>query len=192
MYDFIMRNFAMHITLDREESAKVQAALQYKAIKKNEVLLRSGEICRSIYFVDKGCVRIFNTDDKGDDHIISFCPENWWAADIAGFASQSPAFYAMNALEDTELYGIEYSALEQLYVEVPKLERFFRILTQNGFHLYQLRITGNLSKTAEERYSQFQRQYPGLEQRISQKHIASYLGITPVFLSRIRKRKFRA
>lgn len=191
MYDLLMQNFAMHILLDKEEADHVQSVLQHRLIKKNTLLLKSGEICRSICFVNKGCLRIFNTDDNGDEHNISFCPENWWAVDISSFSQQSPAFYALGVLEDTEVFSLGYDTLEKLYISIPKLERFFRILTQNGFHLYQLRITANLSKTAEERYAEFQELYPGLEQRISQKHIASYLGITPVFLSKIRKRKFR-
>ena len=192
MYDRIMRNFAMHISLNAEEADHIQSALQHKVIKKNDVLLDSGEICRNIYFVNKGCLRIFNTDDNGDDHIISFCPEYWWAVDISSFAEQEPAYYAIDALENTAIFYLDHSVLEQLYIDIPKLERFFRILTQNGFNLYQRRITSSLSKTAEERYAQFQQQYAGLEQRIAQKHIASYLGITPVFLSKIRKRKFGA
>ncbi len=188
MYDLILANFAMHISLDAVETAHVLSQLQHKMVKKNATLLSSGEICKAIYFVNKGCLRIFNIDKEGEEHIISFCPENWWAVDISSFSGQIPAFYTISALEDTEVFYLSYTALEQLYLQVPKFERFFRILTQNGFNLYQRRITSNLSKTAEERYTQFQKQYPKLEQRIAQKHIASYIGITPVFLSIIRKR----
>ncbi|MFT3935683.1 MAG: Crp/Fnr family transcriptional regulator [Chitinophagaceae bacterium] len=190
MYQLLMHNFAMHISLDKEEAEHIQSLLQHKLIKKNTVLLKSDEICRCIWFVNKGCLRIFNTDDNGDEHNISFFPENWWAVDISSFSQQSPAFYTIAALEDTEVFYFDYNTLEKLYVAIPKLERFFRILTQNGFHLYQLRLTSNLSKTGEEKYAEFEKQYPGLEQRISQKHIASYLGITPVFLSKIRKKMF--
>ncbi|MDN3582161.1 Crp/Fnr family transcriptional regulator [Mucilaginibacter flavus] len=189
MFDVILANFAMHISLNAAETAHVKSLLQHKAVKKNTVLLHSGDICRNIYFVNKGCLRIFNTDSNGEEHNISFCPENWWAVDISSFSGQSPAFYAIGTLEDTDVFYLSYSMLEQLYVDVPKFERFFRILTQNGFNLYQRRITSNLSKTAEERYLQFQKQYPKLEQRIAQKQIASYLGITPVFLSMIRGKK---
>jgi CRP-like cAMP-binding protein len=189
MFDVILANFAMHISLDAHETEHVKTILQHKSVKKNAVLLSYGEICRNIYFVNQGCLRIFNTDSDGEEHNISFCPENWWAVDISSFSGQSPAFYNISALEDTEVLYLSYSALERLYVEIPKFERFFRILTQNGFNLYQRRITSNLSKTAEERYLQFQKQYPKLEQRIAQKQIASYLGITPVFLSMIRGKK---
>jgi CRP-like cAMP-binding protein len=189
MHENILANFALHIQLDPVETEKVKAALQYRTVKKNEVLLNEGAICRNLYFVEQGCLRVFNTDANGDEHNILFCPENWWSADIASFSLQSPAFYSIAALEQTVVLFFSYADLEDLYETVPKMERFFRILVQNGFSLYQRRMTSSLSKTAEERYALFDSQYPGLEQRIAQKQIASYLGITPVFLSMIRGRK---
>jgi len=188
MHDLIFSNFDMHIVLSDDERGYIASKLEHKTFKKNEVVLNSGEVCRTIYFVNKGCLRIYNTDAEGQQHNILFCPENWWCVDITSFSGQSPAFYSIQALEETQVFYISYAVLEQLYIEVPKLERFFRILTQNGFNLYQRRVTSNLSKTAEERYSLFHKLYPKLEQRIAQKQIASYLGITPVFLSMIRKR----
>ena len=188
MYELIFANFALHIKLDATETEQIKARLQQKTVKKKTELLSAGQVCRNIYFVNKGCLRIFNVDIEGEEHNVSFCPENWWAVDIASFSHQTSAFYNIDALEDTEVFYLSYSVLEELYVQIPKLERFFRILTQNGFHLYQQRITSNLSKSAEERYEQFQKQYPKLEQRIAQKQIASYLGITPVFLSMIRRK----
>jgi CRP-like cAMP-binding protein len=188
MYELIFKNFAMHITLDAAETEHIKHKLQHKFIKKNTVLLSAGETCRNIYFVNKGCLRIFNIDEQGEEHNVLFYPENWWAVDITSFSEQTPAFYTISALEDTEVFYLSYNVLEQLYVDTPKLERFFRILVQNGFNLHQQRITSNLSKSAEERYALFRQQYPKLEQRIAQKQIASYLGITPVFLSMIRGR----
>jgi CRP-like cAMP-binding protein len=188
MYQLILGNFALHIQLDAAETELVTARLQRKTLKKKTVLLHTGAVCRNIYFVNKGCLRLFNTDSEGLEHNILFCPANWWAVDIASFSGQTPAFYTIGALEDTEVFYLSYTALEELYIQVPKLERFFRILIQNGFYFYQQRLTSNLSKPAEERYALFQKQYPKLEQRIAQKHIASFLGITPVFLSMIRKR----
>jgi CRP-like cAMP-binding protein len=188
MYELIFANFAMHIALDAAETELIKARLQHKTIKKNTILLNAGGVCRQICFVNKGCLRVFNTDKDGEEHNVIFCPENWWAVDMASFSGQTPAFYSIAALEDTEVLYLTFSILEQLYIEVPKLERFFRIMIQNGFNLYQYRIISNLSKSAEERYTIFQKQYPKLKQRIAQKQIASYLGITPVFLSMIRKR----
>lgn len=189
MYARILANLAMHITLEAAEAELFTAALEYKMVKKNTVLLKEGALCRNIFFVNSGCLRVYNTDSGGLEHNVLFCPENWWATDMASFSQQTPSFYTIDALEDTEVFYLSYVALEQLYVSLPKLERFFRILTQNGFYLYQRRMSDSLSKPAEERYALFQQQYPGLEQRIAQKHIASFLGITPVFLSIIRKRR---
>ncbi len=188
MHNLIFSNFALHVNLDAAEIELVKAKLQYQKVKKSKTLLHSGDVSRHVYFVDSGCLRVYNTDKEGGEHNILFCPENWWATDIAGFSAQIPAFYTISALEDTGVFYFTYQGLEQLYTEVPKMERFFRILVQNGFSLYQRRMTANLSKSAEEHYELFHRLYPGLEQRIAQKQIASYLGITPVFLSMIRKR----
>lgn len=171
MFELLLANFALHITLTAAEKAHIQSALQMATVTKNKVLLKEGGICRNIYFVNQGCVRIFHTDTQGIEHTSLFFPENWWAVDIASFSHQSPAFYSIAALEDTELYFLSYNALEKLYLEVPKLERFFRILTQNGLNLFQRRIPSALSKTAEERYQMFRKLYPGLEQRIAQNQL---------------------
>lgn len=137
--------------------------------------------------VKRGCLRLFYTDKSGEDHIIGFYPENWWTCDIVSFFTAKPAANAIQALENSEVYFISLPQLEELLQTVPKFERFFRILNQNGFELYQRRITSQLYKTAEERYLEFRKRHPGLEQRVAQKHIASYLGITPAFLSMMRK-----
>ncbi|WP_342644481.1 Crp/Fnr family transcriptional regulator [Mucilaginibacter sp. CSA2-8R] len=187
MHNLILSNFSMHITLNPHEQRQALALLQQKSVNKRTFLLQPGEVNRQIYFVTKGCLRMFYTDQAGQQHNICFYPENWWACDIVSFFKEKPAINAIQALEDTEVSYFTLSRLEELFANVPKFERFFRILTQNGFELYQRRITANLSKNAEERYRQFRKQYPGLEQRIAQKQIAAYLGITPTFLSLLRK-----
>ena len=189
MHKLILSNFALHITLSPDEQEKVLALLKLKTIKKRSFLLHTGEINKHIYFVKRGCLRMFYADLEGTEHNICFYPENWWACDIVSFFKQKAAVNNIQALEDTEVYYMSLTRLEQLFLEVPKFERFFRILTQNGFDLYQKRITSNLSQTAEERYLEFRKIYPRLESRIAQKHIATYLGITPAFLSMMRKDK---
>ena len=189
MHELILSNFAMHIALAPAEQEQALALLQQKAIAKRAFLLRPGEINRHIYFVNKGCLRMFYADKDGQEHNICFYPENWWACDIVSFFKTKPAINAIQALEDSEVFYFSLPRLEELFAGIPKFERFFRILTQNGFELYQRRIPSNLSKTAEERYLEFRRRYPGLEQRIAQKQIAIYLGITPAFLSMMRKEK---
>jgi len=189
MQRLILSNFAMHIALSSDEREEVLTFFQQKMVAKRTFLLQPGKIDRYIYFVTRGCLRMFYTDNEGIDHNICFYPENWWACDIVSFFKEKPAVNTIQALEDSEVYYMSLSRLEELFLKIPKFERFFRILTQNGFDLYQKRITSNLSKTAEERYLEFRKLYPGLENRIAQKHIASYLGITPAYLSMMRKEK---
>jgi CRP-like cAMP-binding protein len=189
MHRLILSNFAMHITLSPDEQEKVLALLQQQTVPKRSFLLQAGDIDKYIYFVEQGCLRMFYADKEGMEHNICFYPENWWACDIVSFFKEKPALNNIQALEDSEVYYLSLARLEQLFLEVPKFERFFRILTQNGFDLYQKRITSNLSQTAEKRYLEFRKNYPGLERRIAQKHIATYLGITPAFLSMMRKDK---
>ena len=187
MHQLILNNFAMHIALAPAEQEQALAFFQLMEVKKRTWLLHVGEIDRHIYFVKRGCLRMFYTDKSGEDHIIGFYPENWWTCDIVSFFRVKPTANAIQALEESEVYCISLPQLEKLFETVPKFERFFRILNQNGFELYQRRITSQLHKTAEERYIEFRKRHPGLEQRIAQKHIASYLGITPAFLSMMRK-----
>ena len=189
MSELILCNFALHIALAPEEQEQVLALLQIKKVAKRSILLRPGEIERHIYFVNKGCLRMYHTDKDRQEHNLCFYPENWWACDIVSFFKAKRATNSIQALEDTEVCYFSLPALERLFNELPRFERFFRILTQNGFDMFQRRVTSNLSKTAEQRYREFRRHYPGLEQRISQKHIASYLGITAAFLSMMRKEK---
>ena len=187
MHQLILNNFALHIALAPEEQEQALGFFLQKEVKKRTWLLHAGETNRYIYFVKRGCLRMFYTDQSGEDHIIGFYPENWWACDIVSFFNAKPSANAIQALEDSEVYYISLPQLENLFQTIPKFERFFRILNQNGFELDQRRITSQLYKTAEERYLEFRKRHPGLEQRIAQKHIASYLGITPAFLSMMRK-----
>jgi CRP-like cAMP-binding protein len=189
MSERIPSNFALHIALAPNEQEQVLALLQRKTVAKRSILLQPGEIERHIYFVNEGCLRMYHTDKDGQEHNLCFYPENWWACDIVSFFKAKRATNSIQALEDTEVCHFSLPALERLFTEVPRFERFFRILTQNGFDMFQRRVTSSLSKTAEQRYREFRRHYPGLEQRISQKQIASYLGITAAFLSMMRKEK---
>ena len=189
MSELILRNFALHVMLDSEEQEQILALLQRKDVARRTVLVRPGQTERHIYFVDQGCLRMYHTDESGQEHNLCFYPENWWACDNVSFFKAKPATHTIQALEDSALCYFTLPDLEELFVRVPKLERFFRILIQNGFDMFQRRVTSNLSLSAEQRYLEFRRHYPGLEQRINQKHIASYLGITAVFLSMMRKEK---
>jgi CRP-like cAMP-binding protein len=175
--NLILAHVAKHITLNKEEIDYFLSLLQIKNIKRKDFLLQANEICKTENFITKGCLRTYTIDNNGTEHILMFGVENWWVGDLYSFLTQLPATLFIDALEDTEVLQITKENLEKLYENVPKFERFFRVIIQN------------LSFTAEERYQFFIQKYPLLEQRISQKQIAAYLGITPVFLSMLRKKR---
>lgn len=186
--DLILQNIARHIQLDTAETDFFLSLLQTTTLKKKEFLLKQGDICRTENFILKGCLRTYSIDDNGFEHILMFGIEDWWVGDLYSFLTQQPTDYFIDALEDTVLLQIRKDQLDQLYTTVPKFERFFRILLQNAYIAQQRRINQNLSFTAEQRYHEFVRKYPHLEQRLSQKQVAAYLGITPVFLSILRRK----
>jgi CRP-like cAMP-binding protein len=187
-YQPIIKNISKHIILTTKEIEYFTSLLQYKTIKRKEFILRPGEICRHEAFVTKGCLRTYHTDENGIEHILGFSIEDWWAEDLYSFHTNKPARLFIEATEYSEVLQIEKTNLEKLYEEVPKFERFFRLSFQNAYIAQQERLTLNLSSTAAERYDLFKKKYPYSEERFPQKQIASYLGITPEFLSKLRKK----
>lgn len=186
--DLILRNVSKHITLNEDEKDFFQSILQERKLKKKEFILKPGEVCRAENFVTGGCLRIYSIDDSGAEHVGMFAMEDWWVSDMYSFLTQTPATYFIDALEATTVLQISRENLDILYERVPKFERFFRILLQNAFIAQQRRINQNLSFTAEERYLNFIKTYPLLEKRLPLKQISAYLGITPEFLSMLRRK----
>jgi CRP-like cAMP-binding protein len=185
----IIKNISAIIQLDRNEIEWFTSILETKSFNKKELVLRSGDICQYETYVIKGCLKIFYTDNTGTEHVVKFAIEDWWAFDLQSFVMQTPAFYSIQALEDTETIRISTINHNRLYERIPKFEKFSRVMFQNSYILLQNRMTQNLFETAEEKYRHFSEKYPGLELRISQKEIAAYLGITPEFLSILRKKR---
>jgi len=185
----ILKHVGEKIDLDDREKEIFLSLLQQKTFPRKSVILSPGEHCRNQYFVIKGVLRIFYLDNEGVEHNAKFAPENWWAFDIESFFGPTPAYYGIDCLEDTDVLVLTQEDHTTLLKKVPAFERFYRLMMTQSFVALQHRMTQSLSLTAEERYSQFQKKYPALESRISQKHIASYLGITPVFLSMLRKQE---
>ncbi len=186
MFDLLLQNVARHIQLEPEESRFFISLLKVRHLKKKEFLLRAGEVCRYEIFVLKGCLRNYFLDDKGDEHILQFSVEDWWTSDLYSLLTRTPATQFIDALEDSTVAMLEQDDLERLYRQVPKFERFFRIMFQNAFVAQQQRILQNIGSAGEERYLSFRKKYPALELRLPQHQIASFLGITPEFLSKIR------
>lgn len=184
----LIDHFSKYIQLNTEEVELIHSLFSYKSLKKKEFLLRSGDICRTESFIISGCLRTYSIDENGFEHTLTFATEDWWTGDLLSFFTETSTSYNIVALEDSEILQITKTDLDKLYLKVPKLERYFRQLIQNAYVAQQQRIDQNLSQTAEQRYLSFVEKYPVLLQRIPQKHIASYLGITPVFLSMLRKK----
>ncbi len=187
-FDRILQNVAKHIQLDKTETDFFVSLLQHKTFKRKDYLLKQGNICKTENFIIKGCLRTYTIDEKGFEHNVMFGVEEWWVGDLYSFLTQTPANYFIDALEDTEILQITKENLDKLYERVPKFERFFRLILQNAFIAQQNRINQNLSFTAGQRYLDFIKKYPQLEQRISQKQVSAFLGITPVFLSMLRRK----
>lgn len=187
MFDEIRKNISRHIQLSEEEFAYFCSLLKQKRLRKKQFILEEGNVCTHECFVNSGCLRMYKLNEKGQEHIMQFAMADWWIGDQFSFLTGEPSDYFIDALEDSEVLLIEKTKLELLYTEVPKFERFFRIAFQNSYVALQRRILSGLSQTAEEKYLDFIRRYPALEQKLPQYQVASYLGITPESLSRIRK-----
>ncbi|GHN00295.1 cAMP-binding protein [Cytophagales bacterium WSM2-2] len=186
--DLILKNVAKHIQLDKTETELYVSLLHPKTIKRKEFLLKKGDVCNTENFITKGCLRAYTIDENGFEHILMFAIEDWWIGDLYSFLTQTPATCYIDALEDTEILQISKHDLDSLFQRVPKFERFYRMVFQNALIAQRQRINQNLSFTAEQRYLNFIDKYPEMEQRLSQKHVAAFLGITPEFLSMIRRK----
>ena len=150
-------------------------------------MLQEGDVCNRLAFVEKGALYTYSVDEKGAQHVIQFAFEGWWISDQYSFLTGEPSRYNIDALEDCELLLLTKNSEEDMMKKIPKLERYFRILLQNSMIASQKRIAGALGKSAEERYSEFIIGCPIVPQRVPQHMLASFLGITPETLSRIRK-----
>jgi len=187
----LMSSIRRHIDPTADEEAYFLSLLQTTQVKKRRFLLQEGEVCRHSAFVVNGCMRSYTVDDNGFEHILQFAPEGWWIADMYSFISGRPGQLYIDALEDSELLLLSKSHQEKLYYDVPKFERFFRIIVENSLVAGRQRILDNMSLSAVQRYDQFCQQYPTLIHRLPQKQIAAYIGVTPEFLSKLRGEKAR-
>lgn len=190
-FDLILQAVHKHIRLNVEEQRHFTSLLQPRKVKRKEFLLHEGEICVVSTFVLEGCLRGYTVDANGWEHVLSFAPKGWWIADMYSLLSQKPGHLTIEALEETEILTLSKRDQEQLYQDIPAFERFFRILVENSLVASQQRLIDNLSLTAEERYLKFCEVYPTLINQLPQKQIASYIGVTPEFFSRMRSSLLR-
>jgi CRP-like cAMP-binding protein len=186
--DLILSNVAKHITLNEQEKKFFLSLLLPQTLKRKTLFLQQGEVCKNSAFVIDGALRSFSVDKEGKEHILNFATQGWWMSDLYSLISKKPSTLNIEAIDDTEVFILSGNDQQLLYEKVPKFERFFRILIENALVANQQRLIDNLSLPAEERYLQFLKKYPIIPSCVPQHNIASYLGITPEFLSKIRAR----
>jgi len=184
--DKLLSYFNKYLPLDEREKESLTNSLTDKNIKRRQFILQHGDVCRHYTFVVSGCLKMYGVDKNGAEHNIQFAAEDDWISDIGSFHSEKPSLMYIEAMEPSTILQIEKPKLIHLYTNYPKLDRIFRVIIENKFVELQNRVLQNISSTAEERYQSFLDQYPGLSNRIPNTQIASYLGITPEFLSKIR------
>ncbi|MGF2412339.1 Crp/Fnr family transcriptional regulator [Ferruginibacter sp.] len=187
--ELILNNVTKHITLTEEEQLYFLSLLKKQPLVKKDFILTEGQLCKYINFVNAGTLRAFYTDKEGKESTIMFAIADWWVTDMYCFINQLPAMLNIQAVEHSEIFQLQKNDLDKLYYKVPQFEKFFRIIMQNAYIREQLRVIQSLSLSAEERYDNFMNKYPQIARQVSQKQIASYLGITAEFLSSIRAGK---
>lgn len=186
MFEHLFNSISEKISLSSEELEICKTLFIPKKLRKRQFLLQKGDVCKYTAFVERGILRSYTTDDKGNEHILQFALEGWWMGDLYSFFTGEPSIYDIDALEDCELLLITQPSWETLLQKVPALERYFRILVQNNLIVTQRRLMGAMSETAEEKYLKLLETFPDCIQRVPQHMIASYLGITRETLSRTR------
>jgi CRP/FNR family transcriptional regulator, anaerobic regulatory protein len=183
----IVKHFSNYLSLNDSEISELESRLTEKRVKRRQFILQEGDVCKQYTFVVNGCFKMYKVDNKGQEHNLQFSIENGWIGDIGSFHSEKPSELYIEALEQSTILQITKPDLTLLYTNFPKFDRIFRVLIENAFVSLQKRVLQNISSTAEERYLDFLKNYPNLFNRISNVQIASFIGVTPEFLSKIRK-----
>ncbi|MCO6149602.1 Crp/Fnr family transcriptional regulator [Flavobacterium sp. NRK1] len=186
MFDNFITYLTDKIELTPEQIIMVEQVCRLKKLRRKQYLLQEGDIWRYNAFVSKGLVRTFRVDEKGQEHIFQFSPENWWAGDRQSYVYEEPAKFNIEALEDSEIILIPKGDFETLLEAIPAYNTFQRMLLERSFVVLQNRIHMGNSYTAEEKYNEFIKMYPDIINRIPQHMIAAYLGLSPETLSRVR------
>lgn len=187
-YSKLKEQFNKHIAFSEAENAKVLSCFHEKHIAKKDYFLEAGAIPKYEAYVSKGLMRQYVLDTNGREHTLYFAVSDWWVSDINAFLNQQPSTMYIQALEDSDLLVISKHDKVKLFDEIPKMERLFRIMTQKSHAALQQRMVDNLIKTADQRYVDYITKYPHIASRLNNLQIASYLGISHEFLSKIKKR----
>jgi CRP-like cAMP-binding protein len=191
MYEIFFQTLRNKVPFTDQELDTIKTYLKPKKLRKKQYLLQEGDICKFIAFVEKGALRSYTVDEKGVEHIIQFALEGWNISDLYSFLTAEPATYNIDALEDSELVLISKAAHEELLQTMPKYETWMRIQITGAYIAMQRRLTSIISLSLEERYAYFTSLYPDIVKRVPQHMIASYMGLTPETLSRVRRKMIR-
>jgi len=187
MIDVLLSHIQEKVTLTDLDKEAIKTFFVSKRLRKRQYLLQEGDVCKHLTFVAKGLLRTYNVDDKGNEHMSIFGWEGWWLSDFNSFLSGVPAVFNIDAIEDSELLMISLADYNALTLTVPIMDRYFRILYQNSLVTKERRLMSAITHTAEEKYLELANSNPHIIERIPQNLIASYLGIAPETLSRIKK-----
>jgi CRP-like cAMP-binding protein len=185
----VLEYISRYVTLTEDEIHRLIPFFKVRKVKRRQFIVQPGFICKYKSYVVKGAFRAFLVDNEGKEHTLAFAIEDWWISDYSSLIYQEPATLFVEALEDSILIQIEYEDEQTFLKEIPKLEKFERIITQRSLAFQQKRLLSNFTKTAEERYDEFMGKYPLVASRVPQYALASYLGFTTEYLSKIRNGK---
>lgn len=189
MYPNFINHISKYVELDDHSVARLNQYISPLKLKRKEFLLKEGQVCQSIYFVEKGCLRMYFIDDKLNEQITQFALEHWWMADHFSFLDNKPSPYFIQTIEKSEILAISTTSFEEMLRELPQMERYFRINMQRAVAASQLRLKYTYEMSKEEFYQHFSTSFPEFVQRVPQYMIASYLGLTPQYVSELRKKK---
>ena len=188
-FEPIIRHLERFIPIDEEEISYFTSLLKVNRVKKKQYIVQPGFPCKHRFYVVEGAFRSFLYDGQANEHTVAFAVEDWWITDFNSYIYQRPATLFVEALEDSLIFQIDYNA-EQLLLEThPRFEKFLRILSQRALAAVQRRMLSNLSKSAEERYEEFVENYPQIANRVPQYALASFLGFSTEYMSKIRNRR---
>lgn len=191
MSEQLGKHIAQQIAISETDITKIVAYFSTQTFDKKACLLQENQQCKFLYFVNKGCLRLFFCDDKGTEQTIQFAIEGWWMTDLTAFHGEKSAAFSIQAIEATEVMVIDKSNLEQLLKEFPQMERYFNKIYQRAYAASLLRVKHIFTFSKEAFYQLFSTKYPQFIQRIPQKILASFLGFTPEYLSELRKKNMK-